>query len=67
MITTYKRASIANKLPNVLHSSDIVKLASMDKQAKIERINNTKMPFKVRLAAMQAVSSSAAVNKVWGV
>ena len=67
MITTYKRASIANKLPNVLHSSDIVNLASMNKRAKIERINNTKMPFKARLAAMQAVSSSAAVNKVWSV
>ena len=67
MITTYKRASVANKLSNVLHSSDIVKLASMDKQAKIERINSTKMPFKVRLAAMQAVSSSTAVNKFWSV
>ena len=37
MIITYKRASIANKLSNVLHSSDIVKLASMNKQAYKQR------------------------------
>ena len=65
MITTYKRASIANELPNVLHSSDIVKLASMNKQAKIERINNTKMSFKSRLAAFQAVSQSTVIDRFW--
>ena len=65
MIITYKRASVANKLPNVLHSSDIVKLASMNKQAKIERINNTKMSFKSRLAAFQAVSQSTVIDRFW--
>lgn len=65
MIITYKRASLIGKLSNVLFSSDEQKIAAMDKQAKIQRVQRTTMPYKARLAAIQAVSNSKAVAKVW--
>mgnify|MGYP007057175760 CR=1 FL=1 len=65
MITTYKRASIITKVSGLLFSADDYRLNSMDKQARMERVQRSGMSFKARLAAMQAVSVSTAVNKVW--
>ena len=65
MITTYTRAKHANKLTGFLHTNDTVKLASMDTKAKVERINKSKMSFRMRLSAIQAVSNSTAKSKVW--
>lgn len=65
MITTYKRASIITKVSDLLFSADEYRLNHMDKQARMERVKRSGMCFKARLAAMQAVSQSNAINKVW--
>lgn len=65
MISTYKRASIAHKTNGLLFSADEYRLSHMDKQAKMERVKRSGMCFKARLAAVQAVSQSNAINKVW--
>ena len=65
MITTYKRASIITKTTGLLFSADEYRLNHMDKQARMERVKRSGMSYKARLAAMQAVSQSAAINKFW--
>lgn len=60
MINTYKRAQYANKTSGILYTSDDKRLASMDRQAKIERVQRTAMPYKMRLAAIQAISNATA-------
>ena len=62
-ISTYARAEKAHKIKNVLHNADILRLHSYNKQAKIERVNRSGMPYKMRLAAIQAVSNSTAKEK----
>ncbi len=63
-ILTYKRASIAHKTNGLLVSQDIAKLAHMNMQAKIERINKQpRMSYKMRLNAM--VASDNRKGKIW--
>ena len=64
-ISTYARAEKAHKITGVLHNADVLRLHSYNKQAKIERVNQSEMPYKMRLAAIQAVSNSTAKEKVW--
>ena len=60
MINTYKRAKYANKISGILYTNDEQRLSAMDRQAKIERIQRSTMPFKMRLAAIQAISNATA-------
>ena len=64
---TYARAKIARKLSGMLHNADTVKLSAMAVQAKIERIQRSSMPYKARLAAIQAVSVANVATKEWSV
>jgi len=59
-MTIYKRASIANKTKGILHTNDVQRLAWMNVQAKIERIQGSRMPFKMRLSALSAISNATA-------
>ena len=60
MINTYKRAKYANKISGLLYTSDDKRLSAMDRQAKMERVQRSAMPYKMRLAAIQAISNATA-------
>ena len=65
MISTYKRASIAHKTQGLLVAHDIAMLASMNTQAKIERVTNApRLGYRMRLAAI--VATDTRIGKLWG-
>ena len=59
MISNYQRAETANRMQagSLLHTPAQQRVISLARRAKLERIQQSRMPYRMRLAAMLAADN----------